>query len=90
MRLYNKRMIKEYALNINYGPEPDTLSYLMKNEVRVSEVQVKMDERIAGESYLNFTRSMVYMMRMMLSILIVQSFRKRERYKNKTESERTV
>ena len=55
MRMFNRDIIKEFALNINYGPEPDTISYLIKKGVRVKEVQVQMDERVAGESYLNFT-----------------------------------
>ena len=34
-------------------------------------------ERTAGESYLNFTKSVSYMLRISLSILIVQWFRRR-------------
>ena len=30
MRMYNKSMIRECAQNINYGPEPDTVSFLVK------------------------------------------------------------
>lgn len=37
-----------------------------------------MDERIAGESYLNMTKSMMYMLRMLLSILFIQNFRKQQ------------
>lgn len=77
MRMFDKAMIKECALNINYGPEPDTVSYLIKNGAKVSEVQVQMDERIAGESYLNFVNSMYYMIRMLISIVVIQDFRKR-------------
>lgn len=77
MRMFNRDIIKEFALNINYGPEPDTISYLIKKGVRVKEVQVQMDERVAGESYLNFTRSMKYMVLMSFSILFIQGFRKR-------------
>ena len=29
MRLFNKKMIAEFALNMNYGPEPDNKTYLM-------------------------------------------------------------
>lgn len=79
MRMFNKKMIREFALNINYGPEPDTLSFLMRHGVKVAEVQVNMDERIAGESYLNFSKSITYMLRMMISILLVQLFRKRDK-----------
>lgn len=77
MRMFNKSMIKECATNINYGPEPDTVSFLAKNGAKVTEVQVQMDERIAGESYLNVMNSITYMIRMLISITIIQNFRKR-------------
>lgn len=77
MRMFNKDMIKECAHNINYGPEPDTVSFLMKNGAKVAEVQVEMDERIAGESYLNMMNSIKYMFRMLISIAVIQNFRKR-------------
>ena len=81
MRMFNKKMIAEFALNLNYGPEPDTISYLLKQGATIAEVQVEMDERIAGESYLNLSRSVMYMMRMLLSILFIQNFRKRREVK---------
>lgn len=31
MRLFNRAMVEEFAQNLNYGPEPDTISYLIKN-----------------------------------------------------------
>lgn len=77
MRLYNERMIAEFATDANYTPEPDTISYLLRNGARVHEVQVQMDERTAGQSYLTFTRSMAYMARMGVSIIVIQWFRKR-------------
>ena len=81
MRMFNKKMIAEFALNLNYGPEPDTISYLLKQGATIAEVQVEMDERVAGESYLNLSRSVMYMMRMLLSILFIQNFRKRREVK---------
>lgn len=77
MRLFSRDMIREFAQNLNYGPEPDTISYLLKNGAKISEVQVKMEERQFGESYLNFMGSAKYMLKMMISILFVQNFRKR-------------
>ena len=77
MRMFSKNMIEEFAKNLNYGPEPDTVSYLLKNGAKVSEVPVIMDERQAGESYLNIVNSGKYMVKMLLSILLVQNFRKR-------------
>ncbi len=77
MRMFNRRIIKECAANINYGPEPDTVSFLMKNGATVAEVQAEMDERIAGQSYLTALKSISYMVRMLTSILVIQNFRKR-------------
>ncbi len=77
MRMFNRRIIKECATNINYGPEPDTVSFLMKNGATVAEVQAEMDERIAGQSYLTALKSISYMVRMLTSILVIQNFRKR-------------
>lgn len=78
MRLYSKDIIKEFATHINYGPEPDTVSFLVKQNASVHAVQVEMQERQGGESYLNITKSIMYMFRMMISILIVQNFRIRD------------
>lgn len=78
MRMFSKAMIKEFAVNMNYGPEPDTISYLLKQGASIAEVQVEMDERVSGTSYLSLTRSAMYMLRMMISILMIQSFRKRD------------
>ena len=77
MRAFNKRMIDVMANGLNCGPEPDTVSYLMKRAgAKVVEVPVQMAERTAGESYLNPWRSSVYMVRMSISILFIQFFRK--------------
>lgn len=77
MRLFGRSVLKEFANNINYGPEPDTISFLIKKGCKVSEIQVSMNERETGESYLNVTKSIIYMLRMMISILIMQNFRER-------------
>lgn len=79
MRMFSHKMIEEFALGLNYGPEPDTVSYLLKQGARVAEVQVKMDERIAGESYLNPVNAVKYMSKMLFSILLIQNFRKRDK-----------
>lgn len=78
MRMFNHGLIEEFARNINYGPEPDTLSYLISTGTSVAEIQVDMAERIAGQSYLTVSKSIIYMFRMMTSILIVQNFRARK------------
>ena len=71
-------MIDYMANGLNYGPEPDTVSYLIKRaDAKVIEVPVEMQERQAGESYLNPWSSAFYMLRMAISILFVQFFRKK-------------
>lgn len=85
MRIFNRSMIKEFANNINYGPEPDTVSFLLKQGARIGEVQVEMAERIAGESYLNFSKSISYMTKMLISIMVLQNFRKRNSKGNLSE-----
>lgn len=79
MRIYGERVISELVKNINYRPEPDTLSYLLKNGARISEVHVDMEERTTGRSYLSITRSVYYMVNMLCSILFIQIIRKRDR-----------
>lgn len=77
MRLFNKAMIKRFGYQMNYGPEPDTLAYLINCGVKIEEVQVEMKERIAGTSYLNIGNSIRYMVQMLFAILVFQWFRVR-------------
>ena len=79
MRLFNRNMIKKFAYTMNYGPEPDTISYLVRCGAKIEEVQVQMKEREAGESYLNLKRSIQYMLHMCMSIIFIQCFRKKEK-----------
>lgn len=78
MRLFDNKMIPVFADELDYGPEPDTLALVLRQGARVEEVQVEMRERTAGESYLNLTKSISYMLRMSVSILFVQWFRRKK------------
>lgn len=78
MRLFDRTMIPLFAREMDFGPEPDTISLLMRWGYKVEETQVEMRERTAGESYLNFTKSVAYMLRMSISILLVQWFRRKK------------
>lgn len=75
MRLFNKKMIKRFGYEMHYSPEPDTLAYLLNHGINIQEVQVEMQERKNGTSYLNFWGSLDYMLQMMFSIFIFQWFR---------------
>ncbi|HFI0081220.1 TPA: glycosyltransferase family 2 protein [Streptococcus suis] len=77
MRMFNKELIKDFALNVNYTPEPDTISFLIRQGYKVKEVQVQMQNRQAGHSYLTLSRSIKYMVHMFTSILLIQNFRRK-------------
>lgn len=79
MRLFNKSMIKKFGYKINYGPEPDTLAFLINCGVKVEETHVEMYERTAGTSYLTIGKSISYMLHKLYGILIFQWFRNREK-----------
>lgn len=76
MRLFGRNILIKFVYDLNYRPEPDTISYLLKHGVKMEEVQVDMDERLGGESYLTLFRSMKYMVLVCFSILFIQNFRK--------------
>lgn len=78
MRLYSKRVIKMYATEMNFSPEPDTISYLIRCGAKVDEIQVEMLEREAGESYLNWKSSIIYMIKICFSIMVIQIFRRKK------------
>lgn len=76
MRMFDKKMIKKLAFAADMGPEPDTVALLVRGGATFKEIQVEMHDRLAGESYLNLANSVDYMLRMFVSILILQWFRK--------------
>ena len=78
MRIYSKRVIKMYATEMNFNPEPDTISYLIRCGAKVDEMQVEMLERQDGVSYLNWKNSIKYMIKVCFSILFIQVFRKKK------------
>ena len=45
----------------------------------MAEIPVIMDERLSGVSYPDTRKSIFYMAKILSSILLIQSFRKRER-----------
>lgn len=77
MRMFSKTVFNDFANSMNYPPEPDMLACMIKRGKKIKEVQVEMRDREFGESYLNPIRSMKYMLEMIISIVFIQSFRKR-------------
>ncbi len=76
LRAYDKKCILDYAMDMNNPPEPDTLVHMLRKKRKIKEIQVQMSEREFGESYLNLANTIKYMSRMVVSILLIQPFRK--------------
>ena len=70
MRIINKELIRDYAFELNRKPEPDTLAFQIKKGYKVKEVQVEMEDRIAGTSiYAGLGNSIKYMLKVLITIL---------------------
>ena len=66
-----EEQIVRQAENAFMEPEPHTIAYLLKNGYVINETQVNMNERKAGESYLQGMKVIRYMARVCISILLV-------------------
>lgn len=75
MRLYNRRMIRQFATGFDVAPEPDTVALVARKGGTIVEVPAVMHERQGGESYLKLGSVIRYMSRTCLSILLFQWFR---------------
>ena len=84
MRLYNRTMIRRFAQDEEYTPEPDTIAYLIRMGADVQEVKVKMEERTKVKSYLTPVNATKYMVRELSSILFRQWFRERRKVRKDT------
>lgn len=73
MRAYDKKTIEQFVKNASLTPEPDTLVYMLKKQMKIKEVQVEMKDREFGESYLNPIKSAQYMINMFFSILFIRA-----------------
>ncbi|MEQ3038638.1 glycosyltransferase family 2 protein [Thomasclavelia ramosa] len=70
MRIINKELIRDYAFELNRKPEPDTLAFQIKKGYKVKEIQVEMEDRIAGTSiYAGLGNSIKYMLKVLITIL---------------------
>jgi len=75
MRMYDRRMIEEFATAFDLAPEPDAVALLARKGERIVEVPATMRERQGGKSYLDLHHVIRYMARTCCSILMFQWFR---------------
>ena len=74
-RLFSRPVLERYCYDNTLNSEPESIALFLKQGYSVSEVQVSMRERQGGESYLNPVMSIQYMLRVFVTLLIVQWFR---------------
>ncbi len=75
-RMVNRRTAEIFAVNYPRDyPEPESTVYLLRRGKKVLEVPVVMRERQGGVSSIRFKRSIYYMIKVSLAILI-ENFRK--------------
>ncbi|MEH7107513.1 MULTISPECIES: glycosyltransferase family 2 protein [Bacillaceae] len=70
-RACNRRVITLFSNRYPSDyPEPESIVYLLRNNYSIKEVPVVMNEREGGESSINFIRSIYYMIKVSLAIII--------------------
>ena len=70
-RACNKNIIDMFSKDYPYDyPEPDTVVKVIKKGCQVKEIPTKMNERVNGKSSINMFKSIYYMIKVSLSIII--------------------
>ncbi len=73
MRAVNRKMIQEFANNYPQDyPEPDAIIIASQKGARIQEVAVQMRERVGGVSSINPIRSVYYMIKVSLSLILAR------------------
>lgn len=79
-RAINREIIKLFSSDYPYDyPEPDTVVKVIKKNYKVKEIPVIMNERKTGKSSINIAKSIYYMLKVSLSIIISSLSNKEEK-----------
>ena len=71
MRMCSRRVMEEFSVDYPQDyPEPETVARLLRKKYRVQEIPVVMRERSAGTSSINPAKSVYYMIKVSLAILV--------------------
>ena len=72
-RAVNKEVIKEFAKRYPYDyPEPETNMKMILKKKKILEMPVEMRKRIAGKSFITPVKSVKYMVKVTLSLLMAK------------------
>ncbi|MCL6570974.1 MAG: glycosyltransferase family 2 protein [Bacillus sp. (in: Bacteria)] len=70
-RACNRRVIELFSSRYpNDYPEPESIVYLLRNNFQTEEVPVVMNERFGGESSISSLKSIYYMIKVSLAMII--------------------
>ncbi|HEY8909644.1 MAG TPA: glycosyltransferase family 2 protein [Desulfosporosinus sp.] len=70
-RAYNQKALRVVSTHYSTDyPEPDSIVTLVKNGLRVIEISVEMDARLSGSSSITPFKSMYYMFKVSLAIIL--------------------
>lgn len=76
LRAVTREVAEKMAVNLNFIAEPDTLVRVLLSKNSIIEIPVDMQDRVHGESHFkNPLNSVIYMIRMVTSILFFQTRR---------------
>ena len=71
MRMCSRRVMEEFSMDYPQDyPEPETVARLLRKKYKVREIPVVMRERSAGTSSINPAKSVYYMIKVSLAILV--------------------
>lgn len=80
MRAVNQKMIERFAQNYAQDyPEPEAILFSGLIRARITEVPVQMRERQGGTSSINAVRSMYYMVKVSIALIITRMTAGKER-----------
>lgn len=80
MRAVNKKMIREFAINYAQDyPEPEAVLMAGLKGAHILEIPVEMRERQAGVSSINSLKSIYYMIKVSISLIVLRMSTKRRK-----------
>ncbi len=70
-RAVNKRFIKVFSEDYSYDyPEPEAIISVKMHGGRIMELPVRMKERLSGQSSINITNSVYYMIKVSIELIV--------------------
>lgn len=73
MRMVNRKLLKKFTLEYPRDyPEPESIITILKEKYQVKEIPVIMNEREEGTSSISFRKSIYYMIKVSLAMIVAR------------------